>query len=85
MGKPLYYCTSCKRDEVAARATGCGDPASRVVTVYWEGGRTTEEMAACPMELRSPVRRFLRDRFGYLRIPAPAAGPKNAHPFTTGA
>jgi hypothetical protein len=54
--KPKFFCTHCGRNEIEAIEQGCGEPAPR----YHNGERIT----ACPMEIRSPFRRFLFNRFG---------------------
>lgn len=55
--KPKFFCTHCGRNEIDARENGCGEPAPR-----WFNG---ERINGCPMEIKSPWRRFL---FNYLGI-----------------
>jgi hypothetical protein len=52
--KPKFYCTHCDRNEIDARALGCGKPDPT--------GRRT----ACPMEIADPVRRALFYKFGIM-------------------
>lgn len=52
--KVYFYCTHCGRDEFEARVKGCGKP------------DPTGERTACPMELASPVDRFLFYKFGIM-------------------
>ena len=51
--KPRFYCTRCGSNEIDARNVGCPPGAN-------------PEGYACPMELRSPIRRFFMYRFGIL-------------------
>jgi hypothetical protein len=68
--KPKYQCTHCGRDEITARAEGCGEPAPRFVDVPYSDGFhhwvSRERVNACPMDIKSPIRRFLFNMFGIM-------------------
>lgn len=69
--KPKFTCTHCGRDEIDARENGCGEPAPRWFEYPEKQSDGSVKVVrsrinGCPMEIKSPFRRFLFNRFGIM-------------------